>query len=296
MRRNNIFAQSYRMMHEDIQNQQQMFGNQIVRELKLGFLSKKGIDRGRYNVQKANEVAILFSTTADGEIPETYVTIYNKNIKKLQQVNTMDPNVEPWIYPLYYPYGNQGWHRDLRHQNSDKRISRSEYVKYRMAIRDNFNVFIMGRQLFQQRVVDNYIKIGKDRINYCKDNQKRLRAETYQGLIDYLKSAANNADTRVGKMVILPSTFVGSPRNMMQHYQDAMAIVRKYEKPDPFVTMTCNSNWREIRENLLPNQQPADRPDVCARVFNIKKDYLIDVIVRQQYFGEVLAYVYVIEF
>ncbi|XP_011872670.1 PREDICTED: uncharacterized protein LOC105564699, partial [Vollenhovia emeryi] len=154
----------------------------------------------------------------------------------------------------------------------------------------------MGRRLFQQWLVDNYVKIEKDRINYCKQNQKQLRAETYQGLIDYLTNAANNNEAHIGKMIILPSTFVGSPRNMLQHYQDAMAIVRKYGKPDIFVTMTCNPNWREIKENLLPNQQPADRPDICARVFNIKKDYLIDVIVRQKFFGEVLAYVYVIEF
>jgi len=58
--------------------------------------------------------------------------------------------------------------------------------------------------------------------------------------------------------------------------------------------MICNPNWREIKENLLPHQQPADRPDICARVFNIKKNYLIDIIVRQKLFGEVLAYVYVI--
>jgi len=30
-----------------------------------------------------NEVAAVFSTTADGEIPETYVTIYNKSNKTL---------------------------------------------------------------------------------------------------------------------------------------------------------------------------------------------------------------------
>ncbi|XP_011685465.1 PREDICTED: uncharacterized protein LOC105448515 [Wasmannia auropunctata] len=284
-------------MHEEIQIQQQMTENHNIRELKLGFLTKKGIDRGRYNIQRVNEVAAVFSTSADGEIPETYVTIYNRNTKTLQQVNTMDPNVEPWIYPLYYPYGNQGWHSNLQRINSNKRISRAAYIKYRIAIRDdNFNIFIMGRRLFQQWLVDNYVKIEKDRINYCKQNQKQLRAETYQGLIDYLSNSANNSNAHIGKMVILPSTFVGSPRNMLQHYQDAMAIVRKYGKPDIFITMTCNPNWREIKENLLPNQQPADRPDICARVFNIKKDYLIDVIIRQKLFGEILAYVYVIEF
>ncbi|XP_018359882.1 PREDICTED: uncharacterized protein LOC108759082 [Trachymyrmex cornetzi] len=215
MRKNNIFAQSYRMMHEEIQ-MQQLTENYNMRDLQLGFLTKKGIDR--YNIQKVNEVAAVFYTTADGEIPETYVTIYNKRNKTLQQVSTMDPNVEPWIYPLFYPYGNQ----------------------------------------------DNYIKIEKDRINYCKQNQKQLRIESYQGLIDYLANAANNDNAHVGKMIILPSTFVGSPRNMLQHYQDAMTIVRRYGKPDIFITMTCNPICREIKENLFPNQQPADGPDICA--------------------------------
>ena len=41
-------------------------------------------------------------------------------------------------------------------------------------------------------------------------------------------------------------------RNMLQLYQDAMAIVRKYGEPDLFITMTCNLKWREIEENLLP--------------------------------------------
>jgi len=81
MRTNNIFAQSYRMMHEEIQMQQQTTENNSIHELQLGFSTKKGIDRGRYNVQKINEVAAVFSTTADGEIPETYVTIYNKILK-----------------------------------------------------------------------------------------------------------------------------------------------------------------------------------------------------------------------
>jgi len=60
-----------------------------------------------------------------------------------------------------------------------------------MAIRDKFNfffnVFILGR-LFQQWLVDSYVKIEKDRLNYCKDHQKELRTETYQGLRDYIQT------------------------------------------------------------------------------------------------------------
>jgi len=43
---------------------------------------------------------------------------------------------------------------------------------------------------------------------------------------------SNNLNAHIGKMVILPSSFIGSPRNMMQNYQDAMAIVSKLGKPD----------------------------------------------------------------
>lgn len=119
--------------------------------------------------------------------------------------------------------------------------------------------------------MDNYVKIEKDRIEFIKENQRKIRAETYSGLVDYMNTAAQNADPRVGRIVILPSSFSGSPRNMMRHYQDAMGIVRKFGKPDLFITMTFNPNWREIRENLFPGQQPSDRSDLTARVFDMKK-------------------------
>ena len=78
-------------------------------------------------------------------------------------------------------------------------------------------------------------------------------------------------------MVILPSTFVGSPRYMMQNYQDSMAIVRSKGNPDLFITMTYNPNWREIRHNLLLGQQASDRSDICARVFHLKKEHLLSL-------------------
>ena len=96
--------------------------------------------------------------------------------------------------------------------------------------------------------------------------------ESYQRLVDHLNNTANDMNCQVGKIVILPSTFIGSPRNMMQLYQDSMAIVGKFGKPDLFITITCNPQWREIRENVLQNQNAADRPDIVGRVFALKVD------------------------
>ena len=54
---------------------------------------------------------------------------------------------------------------------------------------------------------------------------------------------------KIGKMLILPSNFTGSQRFLKQNYMDSMSIVNRYEKPDLFITMTCNPNWKEISEN-----------------------------------------------
>jgi hypothetical protein len=97
-----------------------------------------------------------------------------------------------------------------------------------------------------------------------------LRVETYQGLQDRVRNMAADANARVGNIIILPATFTGSPRHMQQLYQDAMAIVRKYGKPDIFATFTCNPNWPEIVRELLPGQTSSDRPDLVARLFELK--------------------------
>ncbi|CAG8590897.1 6099_t:CDS:1, partial [Dentiscutata heterogama] len=64
-----------------------------------------------------------------------------------------------------------------------------------------------GGQLFQQYVVDNYVKIESERLNYLRFNQDKLHKEHYQGLHDsYLLGVTNTAE--VGTRTILPSLFI----------------------------------------------------------------------------------------
>lgn len=83
---------------------------------------------------------------------------------------------------------------------------------------------------------------------------------------------------------------------MYQRYQDAMALVQKYGKPDLFLTMTCNPSWDEIKNELLPGQSPQDRPDLVSRVFRAKFEEFKEDIIVKGVLGKVIAYVYVIEF
>ena len=59
----------------------------------------------------------------------------------------------------------------------------------------------------------------------------------------------------------------------MQAFQGAIAIVRKFGKPDLFITFTANPAWEEITSEL--NVQPyTNRPDICVRVLNSKLFFL----------------------
>ena len=97
-------------------------------------------------------------------------------------------------------------------------------------------------------------------------NQKQLRADVYQNIADHVDQDVNG----LGRSIILPATYIGSPRDLHARYQDAMATVRRDGKPDLFITITCNPMWKEIQDELLPGQKADDRPDLVDRVFQIK--------------------------
>ena len=95
-----------------------------------------------------------------------------------------------------------------------------------------------GGRLFQQYVVDGAVQIEESKLAYQRNHQSELCAALYSGLADALRMDDNAGD--FGRRVVLSSSFVGGPWYMVQRYQDAMAIVRKYGKPDLFVAITCN--------------------------------------------------------
>ncbi|GBM49529.1 hypothetical protein AVEN_108767-1 [Araneus ventricosus] len=75
-----------------------------------------------------------------------------------------------------------------------------------------------------------------------------------------------------------------------------MAMVRKFGKPDLFLTFTCNPSWFEVLNCMEGVQRPEDRPDIIIRVFNMKLKELLEDICKHGIFGTVLTYIYVIEF
>ncbi|GBN67556.1 hypothetical protein AVEN_267496-1 [Araneus ventricosus] len=290
----NPYAESYLQMHQLIQ------WNPTV-NVKMIFMEHPDLDMRRYNAPTSRtEVAAIF-VGDDGESPANRdICIYPigegcKNISPLNQCN------DPMVYPLLFPRGEQGWSNEMEHVEERRsakrnRVTQLQFYAYRLSVRSGFSLLHSSGKLFQQYVVDAYVKTEGSRLNYIRLNQKDLRVEFYRGLLDALTTRASNNNLRVGKLVILPSSFQGSPRSMQQNYQDAMAMVRKFGRPDLFVTFTCNPSWPEILNAMQGRERPENRPDIVVRVFKMKLSELLDDLIKRKVFGCVTSYIYVIEF
>ena len=173
-----------------------------------------------------------------------------------------------------------------------------EYYVYRLQqCFHEGKTLLLGRRLFQQFIVDAYTSIEKERLQWVRFNQKNLRLELYFGLKDAILRGDTDPIT-VGKQIVLPFSFVGSPRYMVQNYQDAMAICRWAGYPDLFLTFTYNPKWPKINHSLefIEGLKYEDRPNIVARVFKIKLDELLHDLRHKSHFGRVITIVYTIEF
>ena len=130
-----------------------------------------------------------------------------------------------------------------------------------------------------------WAKVERLRLRWAKENQKKLKAERYKGLMD---AQSNDDLPNAGRVIILPASITGSPRWYVEQLMDAMAIVRVHGKPTLFLTLTTNPRWKDIVDSLEEGESAFDRPDIVARVFNAKLGAMMDALVKKNILGEVV--------
>ncbi|CAA0825383.1 Unknown protein, partial [Striga hermonthica] len=292
----NQLVKSFRMARERIQQHGQS-------DVKICLIGRRYSDGRCYNLPTSSEVAALVVGDFDQAMGERDILVETKS-GRLQRINELNASYLALQYPLLLPYGEDGYREDipfsdLREVKEDGRttVSIREYFAYRIHDRNHEpSTILSARRLFQQFIVDAYTMVESSRLRYICFNQSRLRCDMYNGLADAVLRGDIDPRSR-GKRIILPSSFTGGARNMIQNYQDAMAICRWAGYPDLFITFTCNPKWPEILRFLGPkNLRPEDLPDIVCRVFRSKLKQLIKDFREKQIFGEVKAVVYTVEF
>ena len=254
-------------------------------------------DRRRFNDPVGDEVAAVF-VGRDGEPPVRDLAVYPRG-DRLQTISCLSPHADPLVYPLLFPHGELGWRAGVQHvperaARVRHQLTHLQHYAYRLAVRPGFSVLHSAGKLLQQFAVDAYTRVVANRLQYLRQHQALFRAEVMQGLADHLHG--EDAARPVGRQVVLPASFTGSPRAMQQAYQDAMAVIARFCSPDLFVTFTCNPRWEELAGNVGRQQRVEHRPDLVARVFHLKLRALLEDLSAGQLLGKPRAMFYVIEY
>ncbi|XP_019195824.1 PREDICTED: uncharacterized protein LOC109189666 [Ipomoea nil] len=294
---NNVLVKSFRMAMSELDINP-------CAEVKIKLLGKRTRDARTYNLSQVSEVAALIVGDLDTSIGERDIIVQSKG-GHLQRISELNPSYLPLQYPILFPYGEDGYREDIafanvvgkRSSGGRQRISPRESFCYRIQSRQSApSTILFAKRLFQQFVVDGYTMVESGRLIFIRTHQKSLRCESYSGLTDAL-TRGEISPAPQGRRIILPSSFTGGARYMIQNYQDAMAICRWIGYPDLFITFTCNPKWPEVQRFLKDQRlKPKDRPDIICRLFKIKLDALIADCRKNKLFGPVAGVIYTIEF
>ena len=271
----------------------------------LRLVMEAGADRRRENLPTASEVAGIIPDAGPDGRPSLDLSVTLRAPQDgpaCKRVLWTNANYLPLHYVLLFPHGEPGWDTTMRLQNisgerTRERLTLRQYHAYRLFPREGeFNTLFRAGRLFQQYVVDAFACIDQNKLLWIRSNQRRIRADLYQGLQDALTAVDTDETQPLGRRVVLPSGHTSSERFMHAAYQDAMAIAGRFTKPHLFITKTANPKWEEVQRELLPGQNAMDRPDLISRVFRLKKQAMLDDIFKNGIFGLCVARVWTIEY
>ncbi|KAK9075631.1 hypothetical protein SSX86_003957 [Deinandra increscens subsp. villosa] len=272
-------------------------------ELKLRLNGTRKKDGRTYNLPTASEVAALIVGDIGDALENRDIIVQTKS-GTLQRVSELHPSYLALQYPLLFPYGDDGYRVDIPHrnvrsiqENTRDTVTMREFFAYRIQDRpNNFSLILNSRRLFQQFLVDAYTMIESERLFFIRNKQTTLRCESFENL-QKEKNKGNSNLSSIGQRIILPSSFTGGARYMMQNYLDAMSLCKWFGYPTYFITITCNPKWPEVNRALKNTKlKPEDRADILCRLFKMKLDSIIKDLKDNAILGKVQAVVYTVEF
>lgn len=273
----------------------------IILNPQMRLVVEKGADRRRENLPTRSEIAVILPDEMEAGCRELVLAVRNPGSRPhLEKIHATHASYMPLHYVLFFPQGDYGWNWDLQLHDSDgsrlsSRFPQQAFYRSRLSIRKyESSMVFYGERLFQQYIVDAFASCESPRLNWIRNHQRDIRADVYNGIQDTLyREDVELGDT--GRRSILPPTHTGSPRFMQRIYQDSMALVRHFGKPNLFITFTANPHWPEIEDNIFTGQQPYDRPDIIARVFHLKVGEIVRDL-KKGIFGPYAGHVNTIEY
>ncbi|GBM92835.1 hypothetical protein AVEN_222034-1 [Araneus ventricosus] len=180
----NPFIECYLQMHRIIEENP-------ATNIRMVFMENGDLDLRRFNQPTSKtEIAAIFEGD-NGEPPTNQdICIYPVG-NSCKNISPLNHCCDPLVYPLLFPRGELGWNINMKHSEEGRlskytRVTELQFYVYRLAVRSDFSIIHHSGKLFQQYIVDAYVKTEGSRLNYLRSNKKPLRIEHYKVLLHAL--------------------------------------------------------------------------------------------------------------
>ncbi|GFX27281.1 helitron_like_N domain-containing protein [Trichonephila clavipes] len=212
-----------------------------------------GEHAGRFNAPTVDEVAVIM---VGDPVDKRSIKITRRD-NTISTISDLHRSYDALQYPLIFWQGQDEYHLNIKQYDPNTeiiKVSSMNYYAHRIMVRQHQDNYILRyRQLFHQYIVDMFAKGRKRTLAIPSvDLIRQKRSEEYIHLRD---AVAGNIDGNlnpndIGNAFILPSSYIGSPRNMQEYMQDAMTYVRHYG-PTGFIYYIHIRNSRPVIDQEL---------------------------------------------
>ena len=193
-----------------------------------------------------NEIAVLV-----GDKPASRDIVVRMRGGAIRKIPDTHRAFLPLHYVLFDPLGRHGWDYTMLQNEVDgtgNRLTGRQFFAFHAHARPGQarqEILLRGGDLFREFLCCGWAVAENQNLQWLKHNQKTIRADLYQNVVDHVDNG--DADARaLGRRVVLPATFMGGGRYEMERFQDCLGLTRTYGKPSLFITVTCNPKWPEI--------------------------------------------------
>eukprot|EP00889_Picochlorum_renovo_P007393 jgi/Picre1/34423/NNA_001892.t1 len=286
----NPYVEQFKLVEEQLQEQTK----DDVMEFEVDFIEAASNDPHVYNKPHASEVMAVVDDREDPKEKRGLRLLARNRVDCKKPVIIWDnsPMYEPLHFVLLYPWGTPGWHTGMG-------LTPLQYGAYWLHDRAGAAAdFTKGGRLFQEWVLDTYVKVERQRLNYLKTDEfrRKMRRSALGPLRQAVAHGRRKGSEAGTEAAEVPASHIGSRAYFRKKRYDAYALARAFGNPSLFITMTCNPNWPEIQREIRRGQAAQDRPDIVSRVFHAKLRQLKDDLIKGKVFGEAKALTYRVEY
>ncbi|KAL7074608.1 hypothetical protein ACQ4LE_005793 [Meloidogyne hapla] len=331
------FAKVYKNFHSQYQAILEKDGPDSVKKFRLTLLEERDApapvkDKSLHTRQvNLPQEKSLFSVWTESDEPPQLKGIYITDLQgSLFQLPAYHPMTDTLCYPLLFPNGDDGFHKNVPFvritkpptnddENSSNERSDDEleidpsrknfttlrdYIRYRLAIRQSdspHNIWSAGGGLSQKIVLDYAARIDAEVASFLRKPEFNLRATLPENVLKHLAKDANlESVDQLGSVIFFHKNNPGTRPYFQDMFYDATTIMSRTRKEGCasfMFTFTTNPRWPEIKRNFIrKDQKLVNRFDILCRIYADKLRKLHFLLDKKNIFGNILGYAESMEF